>query len=29
MRNDPATELGVAAAEQRKITKIRLERLVK
>jgi 2-oxo-4-hydroxy-4-carboxy-5-ureidoimidazoline decarboxylase len=26
--NDPATELGVAAEEQRKITRMRLERLV-
>jgi 2-oxo-4-hydroxy-4-carboxy-5-ureidoimidazoline decarboxylase len=26
--NDPATELGVAAEEQRKITRLRLERLV-
>jgi hypothetical protein len=29
MRNDPATELNVAAAEQRKITQLRLERLTK
>ena len=26
--NDPATELGIAAEEQRKITRLRLERLV-
>jgi OHCU decarboxylase len=29
MANDPATELKVAAAEQRKITRLRLEQLVK
>ena len=29
MGNDPATELKVAAAEQRKISKLRLEQLVK
>jgi OHCU decarboxylase len=29
MANDPATELKVAAAEQRKITQLRLERLLK
>jgi 2-oxo-4-hydroxy-4-carboxy--5-ureidoimidazoline (OHCU) decarboxylase len=29
MGNDPATELKIAAAEQRKITKLRLEQLVK
>lgn len=29
MGNDPATELRVAAAEQRKITRLRLERLLK
>jgi hypothetical protein len=27
MANDPGTELGVAAAEQRKITNLRLEKL--
>jgi OHCU decarboxylase len=29
MKNDPATELSVAAAEQRKITQLRLEQLLK
>lgn len=29
MNNDPATELGVAAREQQKITRLRLERLLK
>ncbi len=28
MKNDPATELSVAAAEQRKITQLRLDRLL-
>jgi len=28
MANDPATELRVAAAEQRKITRLRLEKLL-
>jgi OHCU decarboxylase len=28
LENDPATELGLAAEEQRKITRLRLERLV-
>jgi OHCU decarboxylase len=29
MRNDPRTELAVAAGEQKKITRLRLERLLK
>jgi 2-oxo-4-hydroxy-4-carboxy--5-ureidoimidazoline (OHCU) decarboxylase len=29
MRNDPRTELAVAAGEQQKITRLRLERLLK
>jgi OHCU decarboxylase len=29
MKNDPATELSVAAAEQRKITQLRLEQLLR
>ena len=29
MKNDPATELSVAAAEQRKITRLRLEQLLR
>jgi 2-oxo-4-hydroxy-4-carboxy--5-ureidoimidazoline (OHCU) decarboxylase len=28
LKNDPATELDTAAAEQRKITRLRLERLL-
>lgn len=28
LQNDPATELGIAAEEQRKITRLRLEKLV-
>jgi 2-oxo-4-hydroxy-4-carboxy--5-ureidoimidazoline (OHCU) decarboxylase len=28
MANDPVTELGIAAGEQRKITRLRLERLL-
>jgi 2-oxo-4-hydroxy-4-carboxy--5-ureidoimidazoline (OHCU) decarboxylase len=28
MQNDPATEVAVAAAEHRKITRIRLERML-
>jgi 2-oxo-4-hydroxy-4-carboxy--5-ureidoimidazoline (OHCU) decarboxylase len=29
MANDPETELSIAAAEQRKITRLRLEQLLK
>jgi OHCU decarboxylase len=29
LANDPSTELGIAAAEQRQITRLRLERLVR
>jgi 2-oxo-4-hydroxy-4-carboxy--5-ureidoimidazoline (OHCU) decarboxylase len=29
MHNDPATEFGVAVEEQKKITRLRLERLLR